>query len=114
MLNTIAELPEYTKCANQLLQEDEQNAIIKYLAEYPSSGYLIQGTGGIRKLRWSRSGKGKSGGVRVIYYYYNEGFPLYLMTVYSKSEKDNLTKVQRNELAKIAELIKKAFLAQLL
>jgi hypothetical protein len=110
MLNTIAELPEYTKHANKLLEEEEQNEIIHHLAHSPTSGHLIQGTGGIRKLRWSRGSQGKSGGVRVIYYYYNEGFPLYLLTIYGKHQKENLTKAQRNELAKIAELIKTALL----
>ena len=113
MLNTIAELPEQTKHANQLLEEEEQNEIIHHLAHHPTSGHLIQGTGGIRKLRWSRGSQGKSGGVRVIYYYYNEGFPLYLLTLYGKHENENLTKAQRNELAKIVEIIKTALLKTL-
>jgi mRNA-degrading endonuclease RelE of RelBE toxin-antitoxin system len=52
----------------------------------------MQVTGGLRKLRWSAHGKGKSGGVRVIYYYHNESIPLFLLTVFGKGEKVNLSK----------------------
>lgn len=56
MLITVAELPEYTKRANQLLKENEQEKLVAYLAKNPSSGNLIQGTGGVRKLRWAHGG----------------------------------------------------------
>lgn len=61
----------------------------------------MEGTGGIRKLRWKKEGSGKSGGVRVIYYYHNQHYPLFLLTVFGKSEKVNLSKAERNELAKL-------------
>ena len=64
---TVAELPEYIHTANKLLTEFERQDIIRYLAEHPKSGDLMEGTGGVRKLRWGRGGQGKSGGVRVIY-----------------------------------------------
>ena len=80
--------------------------MIDYLAEYPSSGAVIQGTGGIRKLRWAQGGRGKSGGVRVIYYFHSEMMPLYLLTVFGKNEKANLSKEERNNLAKaVRELV---------
>jgi hypothetical protein len=69
----------------------------------------MQGTGGVRKLRWSRYGTGKSGGVRVIYYYHNEKIPLYLLTVFGKGEKDNLSKAQRNEVAKLIRVLVQAW-----
>jgi hypothetical protein len=56
-------------------------------------------------VRWAREGKGKSGGVRVIYYYHREGMPLYLLTLYGKSEKDNLSAGERNDLAKLVRLL---------
>lgn len=67
----------------------------------------MEGTGGVRKLRWARAGRGKSGGVRVIYFYYNEGIPLYLLTIYGKNEKDNLSAAERNGLAKLTTLLVK-------
>ncbi len=69
----------------------------------------MQGTGGIRKLRWSAQGRGKSGGVRVIYYFHNETMPLFLLTVFGKGEKANLTKDERNDLAKFTSLIVKNY-----
>jgi hypothetical protein len=67
----------------------------------------MEGAGGVRKLRWAREGRGKSGGVRVIYFFYNDGIPLYLLTIYGKNEKDNLSAAERNELAKLAALLAK-------
>ncbi|WP_208123151.1 type II toxin-antitoxin system RelE/ParE family toxin [Cysteiniphilum halobium] len=67
----------------------------------------MEGTGGIRKLRWATENSGKSGGVRVIYYYYNETMPLYLIAMFKKSEEANLNKAERNDLAIMVELLKK-------
>jgi len=65
----------------------------------------MQGTGGIRKLRWSAQGKGKSGGVRIIYYFHNELMPIFLLTLFGKGEKTNLSKSERNDLAKLTSLL---------
>ncbi|TVP59321.1 MAG: addiction module toxin RelE [Halomonadaceae bacterium] len=105
MLTTITELPEYIKRAEALLADFERKAIIDYLAEHPKSGDLMEGTGGIRKLRWSRGNKGKSGGVRVIYYYHDERIPLYLLTLFGKSERANLSKSDRNALSKLVSIL---------
>ncbi|GBC61593.1 addiction module toxin RelE [Desulfonema ishimotonii] len=111
MLITVAELPEYIRRAERLLDENERNRLIDYLAAHPESGKIMQGTGGIRKIRWARKGKGKSGGVRVIYYFYDGTMPLFLLTVFGKNEKSNLKKSERNELSaltrKIVELYKR-------
>lgn len=69
---------------------------------------LIAGTGGIRKLRWVREGMGKSGGVRVIYYYHNDHIPLYLLTVFGKNQKANLSKAEANELSKLVKVLVQA------
>lgn len=105
VMQTIVELAEFQKRASTLLKEDEKASIINYLAAHPQSGDLMQGTGGIRKLRWSAQGRGKSGGVRVIYYYHNGAVPLFLLTVFGKGEKANLSKSERNDLAKFASLL---------
>ena len=66
-MQTIVELPEFQKRSSSLISEPERNSIINYLAVHPQSGSVMQGTGGIRKFRWSSGNKGKSGGVRMIY-----------------------------------------------
>jgi hypothetical protein len=102
---TVAELPEFIRAADKLLMDSERLDVIRYLAEHPKSGDLMEGTGGVRKLRWGRGGKGKSGGVRVIYYFHDDAMPLYLLTLFAKGDQDNLSKSQRNELAGLVKLL---------
>lgn len=106
MLITVAEMPEYIRRAARLLSQSERSDVIAYVAATPKAGDLIQGTGGVRKLRWARRGRGKSGGVRVIYYFHSEALPLYLLTVFGKGEKADLNQAERNELAKLVQVLK--------
>jgi hypothetical protein len=108
-MQTIVELPEFLKKSSKLLSHQQTLSVVNYLASHPTSGDLIKDTGGIRKLRWSAQGKGKSGGVRIIYYYHNESMPLFLLTVFGKGEKANLSKAERNELAKFTSLLVKNY-----
>lgn len=59
----------------------------------------------MRKLRWARGSRGKSGGVRVIYYFHSDRIPLYLLTMFAKNERANLNKAERNELAELVGLL---------
>lgn len=72
--------------------------MITFLAANPEAGDLMPGTGGGRKLRWSGKGHGKRGGVRVIYYYHNDSIPLFLLNVFAKNEKVNLTNAEQNQM----------------
>ena len=105
MLNTIAEMPAYRSFAEKHLPEEERQAVIDYLAEHPKSGDIMRGTGGVRKLRWGKGGRGKSGGVRVIYYFHDERLPLYLLTLFAKNEQANLTAKERNLLASMVDTL---------
>ena len=107
---TIAELPEYIRKAEKLMSVSERMDIINYLAAHPKDGDLMEGTGGIRKLRWGRGGHGKSSGVRIIYYVHSERMPLYLLTLFAKSERTNISKTQRNELAELVDLLVKLWI----
>ena len=69
----------------------------------------MKSTGGIRKLRWAIGNKGKSGGVRVIYYYHNANMPLFLLSLFGKSEKGNLDKAERNDLARLTKILVKNY-----
>ena len=100
---TIAEVPEYIRQAEKLLTAEERQDIVSYLAAHPKSGDLIEGTGGIRKMRWGRGGRGKSGGVRVIYYHHSEVMPLYLLALFAKNEQDDLTPAQLKILRRVVE-----------
>ncbi len=100
---TIAETEPFQKKVIKLLSVDEKNELVSYLAEHPNSGVLIQGSGGIRKLRWARNDGGKSGGVRVIYFHYSEVMPLYLLAIFGKNEKANISAQEKKLLAKLVK-----------
>ena len=104
-MQTIAELQNYIRVADKLLDEEERQDILDYLAEHPKAGSLMVGTGGVRKLKWGRGAQGKSGGVRVIYYFHNELIPVYLLAMFAKNEQENLTKAERKELSKLTTLL---------
>lgn len=108
-MQTIVELPEFQNKAKSLLTKAEKQSVINYLAAHPQSGAIMKGTGGIRKFRWASGNKGKSGGVRVIYYFHNEAIPLFLLSVFGKSEKANLSEAERNELAKVTSILAKNY-----
>lgn len=107
---TVAETTEYLRRAEKLLSEEERRDVVSYLALHPRAGDLMEGTGGVRKLRWARAGRGKSGGVRIIYYFHSEAMPLYLFTLFAKNERANLSKAERNDLADLVEVLVAAWL----
>ncbi len=104
-MQTVVEMPGYLKIAEALFSEVEREQIVAMVAADPECGEVMQGTGGFRKVRVARSGMGKRGGARVVYILRNEAFPIFLVTAYAKNEKGNLTKKERNELAKRADEI---------
>jgi len=88
--------------------EAEQQAVVQMIAQDPACGDLMEGTGGVRKVRVAVGGRGKSGGVRVVYYFHSEAMPVYLLTLFAKNEKANLTKAERNALARLVTELKRA------
>jgi hypothetical protein len=106
---TVLETSEFSKQAEGLLSEEELPELIGYLAEYPEAGVRMRGTGGVRKLRWKRSGTGKRGGVRVIYYYHGPTIPLFLLSLYGKGQKNTLSKAECNQLKKVTAAIVEAY-----
>jgi hypothetical protein len=85
------ETPTFTRMLTALLTDDDYRGLQNELMEDPESGDIIKGGGGIRKLRYAAQGRGKSGGVRVIYYWVKDNHQIYMLVVYPKSKKDNLT-----------------------
>ena len=95
---TVLETPGFLRDAAAAMTEDGRIDVICFLAANPDAGDLMPDTGGGRKLRWRAQGRGKRGGVRVIYYFHNESLPLFLLSVFAKNEKASLTKAERNEM----------------
>jgi hypothetical protein len=97
------ETPTFTRLVTQLLTDDEYRGMQNVLVEDQERGDIIQGGGGIRKLRHAVQGRGKSGGVRVIYYWVKDDHQIYMLVIYPKSKKDTLTD---KEVAILRELVK--------
>lgn len=87
---TIIETPTFATDAKALWTEEERGAFCAWLASNPNAGDVIPGSGGCRKVRWSRVGTGKSGGVRVIYFTRLANGELWLLVIYSKSVRGNI------------------------
>lgn len=87
---TVIESPEFIDCAAKVWSTDERHAFIDWIADNPEAGDVIPGTGGLRKVRWSRAGMGKRGGARVIYFVRNARGELVLMTVYTKGRIESI------------------------
>jgi hypothetical protein len=104
-MRTVVETPGYLKAAESIFSQAERDRIVAMLAANPDCGEVIQGTGGFRKVRVARGGMGKRGGARLIYILRGDAFPIFLITVYAKNEKENLTMRERNLLAKHADEI---------
>lgn len=102
---TVVETPGYLKMAEVLFTAEEREQIVRMVAADPGCGALIPASGGFRKLRVARAGMGKRGGARLIYIFRNERFPVFLIAVYAKSVKENLSGQERNQLAHRADEI---------
>jgi len=105
-MQTVVETPVFLRRAEKLLSPDEHDEFIAFLALHPLAGDEIVGTGGVRKVRFAGKGKGKSGGVRVIYYYYDQDMPIYALLIYAKNERVDITPEQRRAVASFAAAIK--------
>ena len=107
-MQTVAETPTFTRQADRLFSDSERKELIDYLATHPLAGDEIPGTGGVRKLRFAASGRGKRGGARVVYFYGGEDMPVYALLAYAKSAKTDLSPLERRTVRTVAAAIKRA------
>lgn len=104
---TVIETKHYWTKAGKLLSEKQMTDVVTTVACEPEIGEVMKGTGGIRKFRYAfREGKGKSGGARIIHLPLLSKGRVYLLDIFAKGEKGNLTKAERNEMAKIVKIMK--------
>lgn len=103
-MHAVIETPGYLRdAANAGVLDVERAAIKRFLSENPQAGDLMEGTGGARKVRFAGRGKGKSGGYRIITYFGGNDIPVFLLAALSKGERENLSRLERNELKKELE-----------
>jgi hypothetical protein len=109
MLVSVVETDSYLSKARKIMSEVEMEAVVSMVSGSPMAGDVIQGTSGLRKLRIPLQGRGKRGGGRVVYWYYNEGYPAILLWVFAKNEADDLSPSQKRQLVSASEAFTRQF-----
>jgi mRNA-degrading endonuclease RelE of RelBE toxin-antitoxin system len=105
-MHTVVEVPRFIKrSAEAGMTEKEREELIGFLASNPFAGDEIAHTGGCRKIRWAGKGKGKRGGFRVIAFFSGETIPVFLLTVYARNEKADLSPDEARELGKLTKAL---------
>ena len=99
-MQTVVETPPYLADAGRLFTDDERAAVVDLVAADPRCGVVIPGIGGIRKVRIGFGGRGKRGGARVIYVFGGDDVPIFLLAVFAKNERADLTAAERTALGK--------------
>jgi len=92
----------FTKLLPNYLSDEEYRGLQSYLLQKPDAGDIVRGSGGVRKVRWAKAGQGKSGGLRAIYYWKKSDHEIWMLTLYSKSERATIA---GHQLKQIAEAI---------
>lgn len=105
-LITVAETLPFLRQAAGLWSEEDRRAFVDFIAANPEAGDVIPDTGGVRKVRWSRPGSGKRGGVRMIYFYHDATIPLYLVLIYAKAQRENWTPDEKKRAQAVIDQIK--------
>ena len=100
---TVVETPGYLSDAKAIFTDKEREGVVTMVANEPACGEVMQGTGGVRKVRVGRGSKGKSGGGRVVYIHHDANHPIFLLAAFAKNEKSNLSKAECNGLAKFVK-----------
>ena len=108
-LLAVVETPSFLRDAKKLLDDDEREALVNYLSSNPLAGKIIKETGGIRKIRWAQENTGKSGAYRVIYFFHSTEIPLFLLNLFAKNEKADISQAERNELKQLTGLLIKQY-----
>lgn len=103
----VIETKVFTRRLQALLDDGAYSLLQDKLIKNPDAGDLIQGSGGVRKIRWGVPGSGKRGGLRVVYYWAVSHDIIYMLTIYPKSEKDDLTKEEIKGMRRLVEGIPK-------
>ena len=101
---TVVESPIFQRLWPRYWDKDERAEFASFIASDPDAGSVIRGSGGVRKVRWAREGTGKSGGVRVVYLTRNEAGEVYLLTMYAKSESENISLSTLKEIRRALEI----------
>ena len=104
-LITVVETRPFQQRVIGRLSDAERLAFIAYIAAHPEAGDIVPATGGVRKVRWGVDSRGKRSGVHVMYYYHNEEMPIFLLDVFAKNEKDDITPAEKKVMRQLIPLL---------
>lgn len=102
-MQTVVELPEFIRRASEMMTEADRLGLVDYIAANPEAGVSLGG--GLRKVRLPRTGSGKSGGYRTVYVFGGTHMPIFLLTVFAKNEKDNLSKKELSAAVQLSKAL---------
>jgi hypothetical protein len=105
---TVVETSLFLRQAERLWTDEERDEFVTFIALNPEAGDVIPETGGVRKVRWQRQGTGKRGGTRIIYFVMSPEAPLYLLLVYAKGRREDLSPDEKHSVRDIAAALKRA------
>ena len=108
-LITIVETASFLRDAEKLLSENERREVVDLLAADPQCGDVIPAGGGIRKVRFALAGRGKRGGARVIYFFHNRDMPVFVLALFAKNERSDLSRAEIDALAKAMKTLVKQY-----
>ena len=106
---TVVELPLFQRLARGVWDDAERDAFVDFIARNPESGDVIPETGGVRKVRWQRQGMGKRGGARVVYFYHDPQMPIFLLLVYAKAQRENMTADEKKQVRALGTALKQSY-----
>ena len=108
-LIAVVETASFVTDAKVCMTNEERTEAINMITANPECGDIVSGGGGIRKVRFAIGGRGKSGGVRIIYYFHNERVPVSLLAVFAKNDQVNLTRAETNMLGNAAKMLARKY-----
>lgn len=106
---TVVELSLFLRQADGIWDDGERQEFVDFIARNPEAGDVIPETGGIRKVRWRRPGKGKRGGARIIYFYRDVRMPLFLLLIYAKARRENMTADEKKQVRALATALRQGY-----
>jgi len=109
-MHTVIELPQFIRRAKACgVTDDERTAMIDFIAATPQCGDEMPGTGGARKVRFAKPGQGKRGGYRIITFYSGVDIPVFLLSMFAKNEKSDMSQSEKNELGKLLKILPESY-----
>jgi mRNA-degrading endonuclease RelE of RelBE toxin-antitoxin system len=107
-LITVAETLTFMRQADSVCSPEEREAFVDFIGKNPKAGDVIRETGGVRKVRWAGQGRGRRGGTRVIYFFHDRNSPIYLLLVYAKAVREDISPEAKKAVKEFATRIKQA------